>query len=175
MGGIKCQNRFRRKGRETSLMFIYVVCVCVCAPARTNWAGETRCVNYYHLNGEMSKDLPRFLCRCPLPCVETAFPNISVRLLTELIPTSKRSYHNTFANCTTSNLKRNSSHDRMCWIGIIRSRKIESDRDYQKSKERIQVLKVLWKKERLHSKINKYSVTFDINTITSVYFTNSRF
>ena len=44
-----------------------------------------------------------------------------------------------------------------------------------KNKERIQELKVLWKKEKLHSTINKYIETFDINTITSFYFSNSHF
>ena len=35
---------------------------------------------------------------------------------------------------------------------------------------------VLWKKERLHSTISKYICgSVDINTITSVYFTNSDF
>ena len=42
------------------------------------------------------------------------------------------------------------------YYGVTRSRKIESDRDYQKNKERVQELKVLWKKEKLHSTINKY-------------------
>ena len=50
---------------------------------------------------------------------------------------------------------------------------IESDRDCQKNKERIQELKVLWKKEKLHSTIKKYIETFYTNTITSFYFTNS--
>jgi len=54
-----------------------------------------------------------------------------------------------------------------CYIGVSRSRKIESDRDYQKNKEHVQELKVLGKKEKLHSTINKYIETFDINTITS--------
>ena len=34
--------------------------------------------------------------------------------------------------------------------------KIESDRDYRENKGRVHELKVLWKKERLHSTINKY-------------------
>ena len=38
-------------------------------------------------------------------------------------------------------------------------KKIESDRDYQKNKERVHELKVLWKKERLHLTINKYIET----------------
>ena len=41
-----------------------------------------------------------------------------------------------------------------CCIGVTRSRKIESDRDYQKNKESVQDLKALWKKEKLHSTIN---------------------
>ena len=53
--------------------------------------------------------------------------------------------------------------------------KIESDRGYQKNNERVRELKVLLKKERLHSTINKYIETFDINTITSFYYTNNRF
>ena len=36
---------------------------------------------------------------------------------------------------------------RRCWIGVTRSRKIESDRSYQKNKERIQELKGLWKRK----------------------------
>ena len=58
---------------------------------------------------------------------------------------------------------------------LYHHRKIESDRGYQKNKERIHELKVLWQKEKLHSTISKYIETFDINTITSVYFTNSHF
>jgi len=46
---------------------------------------------------------------------------------------------------------------------------------YQKNKERVQELKVLWKKEKLHSTINKYIETLNINTITRSYFTNSHF
>ena len=34
-----------------------------------------------------------------------------------------------------------------CYIGVARSRKIGSDRDFQKNKERVQEFKVLWKKE----------------------------
>ena len=41
-------------------------------------------------------------------------------------------------------------------MGVTRCRKIESDRDYQKNKERVQELKVLGKKEKLHSTIKKY-------------------
>ena len=63
----------------------------------------------------------------------------------------------------------------LCYIGVTRSRKIESDRDYQKNKERVEELRVLWKKEKLLSTINKYIETFDINTIISFYFTNSHF
>ena len=44
-------------------------------------------------------------------------------------------------------------------MGVTRSRKIDSDRDYQKNKERVQEFKVLWKKEKLHSTINKYIET----------------
>ena len=58
---------------------------------------------------------------------------------------------------------------------ITRSRKIESDMDYQKNKEHVQELEVLWEEEKLHSTINKYIETFDINTITSFYFTNNHF
>ena len=36
-------------------------------------------------------------------------------------------------------------------------------------------LKVLWKKERLHSTINNYIESFNIKTITSFYFKNSHF
>ena len=36
-------------------------------------------------------------------------------------------------------------YDSCCYIGVTRSRRIESDRDYQKSKERVQELKVLCK------------------------------
>ena len=60
-------------------------------------------------------------------------------------------------------------------MGVTRSRKIESDRDYQKNKECVQELKVLGKKDKLHSTINKYIETFDINMITSFYCTNSHF
>ena len=60
-----------------------------------------------------------------------------------------------------------------CYIEATRSKKIESDRDYQKDKERIQELKILLKKKKLHSTINKYTEQFDINTIISFYFTNS--
>ena len=59
--------------------------------------------------------------------------------------------------------------------GVTRSRKIESDSDYKKNKERVQELKGLWKKEKLYSTINKYIETFDINMITSFYITNSHF
>ena len=52
------------------------------------------------------------------------------------------------------------------YIGVTRSRKIKCDMDYLKNEERVQELKVLWKRERLHSTINKYIETFDINTIT---------
>ena len=62
----------------------------------------------------------------------------------------------------------------LCCYGF-RSRKIESDRDYQKNKERVQELKVLWKNEKLHSTINKYIETFEINTIACFYFSNSHF
>ena len=62
-----------------------------------------------------------------------------------------------------------------CYIGVIRSRKIEFDSDYRNNKERVQELKALWKKEKLHSTINKYIETFDTNTITKLYFTNSHF
>ena len=55
-----------------------------------------------------------------------------------------------------------------CYYGVTRSTKIESDKDYQKNKEHVQELKVLWKKERLHSTIYKYIETFDINTITRI-------
>ena len=64
----------------------------------------------------------------------------------------------------------------VCCIGIARSRKIESDRDYQKNKEhkeRVEEHKVLWKKERLLSTSNKYIETLDTNTIASFYFANS--
>ena len=54
-----------------------------------------------------------------------------------------------------------------CYIGVTRSRKIKSDGDYQKNKERAQELKILWKKEKLLHTINKYNETFDTNTITS--------
>ena len=70
----------------------------------------------------------------------------------------------------------------VCWCTencalykVTRSRKIESDGDYQKNKERVQELKVLWKKETLYSTNNNYIETFDINMILSVYFTNSHF
>ena len=62
-----------------------------------------------------------------------------------------------------------------CYIGIVRSTKIESDRNYQKNKERVQELKVLLKKEKLLSTINRYIETFDINKLTSFYFTNNHF
>ena len=45
------------------------------------------------------------------------------------------------------------------YIGVTRSKKTESDTDFQKYKERAQELKVLWKKERLHSTINTYIET----------------
>ena len=45
-----------------------------------------------------------------------------------------------------------------CYIRVTRSRKIESDSDYQKNKERVQELKVLWKREKQHSKIDKYII-----------------
>ena len=61
------------------------------------------------------------------------------------------------------------------YIGVTRSRKIESDMGYQKNKERVQELKVLWKNEKLLSTINKYTETFNTNTISSFYFTNSQF
>ena len=48
-----------------------------------------------------------------------------------------------------------------CYIGVARSRNIESDRDYQINKERVQELKVLWKGERLHS-ICLQIVTFEM-------------
>ena len=35
-----------------------------------------------------------------------------------------------------------------CYIEVTRSKKIESDRDYQKNKECVQELKVLWKKKK---------------------------
>ena len=41
-------------------------------------------------------------------------------------------------------------------IGLTRSRKIESDGDYQKNKERFPEFKILWKNEKLHSTIHKY-------------------
>ena len=44
-------------------------------------------------------------------------------------------------------------------LGVTRSRKIEPDRDYQKNKERVQKLTVLWKKEKLYSTIKKYIET----------------
>ena len=56
---------------------------------------------------------------------------------------------------------------------VATSRKIESDREYQKNKERVRELKVLWKKEELHSTISKYVETFHINVIASFYFTSS--
>ena len=59
-------------------------------------------------------------------------------------------------------------------IGVTRSRVIESERDFHKNKERVQELKVLWKNERLHSTINKYIETIDVNTITSYCFPNSQ-
>ena len=63
-----------------------------------------------------------------------------------------------------------------CAVGVTRSREIVSDRDYQeKNKERVEELKVLWDKEELCPTINKYIETFDINTITSFYFTSSHF
>ena len=52
-------------------------------------------------------------------------------------------------------------------MGVTGFRKIESDRDYQKNKERIQELKILWKREKLLSTINEYIETFDTNTTTS--------
>ena len=58
---------------------------------------------------------------------------------------------------------------------VTRSTAIESEGDYQKNKKRIQELKALWNKERLHCTMNQYIETFDINTITSFYFTNSHF
>ena len=58
---------------------------------------------------------------------------------------------------------------------VYRSLQIESDRGYQKNKERVQELKVFWKKEKLLSTLNKYIETFDIITITSFYFKNSHF
>ena len=61
------------------------------------------------------------------------------------------------------------------YIGVTRSGKIESDRNYQKNKARVQELKISWKKEKLHSTINKYIEKFDTNTITSFYFTSSHF
>ena len=60
-------------------------------------------------------------------------------------------------------------------LQVYRSRKIESDRHYQKNKERVQELKVLWKKKKLLSAINKYIETFDTSTIISFYFTDSHF
>ena len=48
-----------------------------------------------------------------------------------------------------------------CYIGVTRSKKIVSDRDYQKNKERVQELEVLWKNETLDSTINKYIDAFD--------------
>ena len=45
----------------------------------------------------------------------------------------------------------------------------------RQNKERVQELKVLWKKEKMHSTIIKYIETFDTNTITGFHFTNSRF
>ena len=39
------------------------------------------------------------------------------------------------------------------------SHQIESDRDYQKNKERVQELKILWKNKTLYSTINKYIET----------------
>ena len=62
-----------------------------------------------------------------------------------------------------------------CYIGVNRSRKIESDRDYQKNKQRVQELTVLWKNEKSHSTISMYIETFDTNTIIRFYFTNGRF
>ena len=62
-----------------------------------------------------------------------------------------------------------------CYIGVTRSRKIESDGDYLKNNERVQELKVLWKKAKLHYTINKNIETFDINTVTSFYFTKGHF
>ena len=66
-------------------------------------------------------------------------------------------------------------HFTRCLLVVTRSRKIESDRGYQKNEEGVWELKVLWKKEKLHSTINKCIVTFDINTITSFYFKNIHF
>ena len=45
----------------------------------------------------------------------------------------------------------------------------------RKNKERVQELKVLRKKENLHSTINKYTETFEANTITNLLFTNNHF
>ena len=46
------------------------------------------------------------------------------------------------------------------YIRVTTSRKIESDRDCQKNKERVQELKILWKQEKLHSTISEYIETF---------------
>ena len=81
----------------------------------------------------------------------------SEKVFTNLVVLSRRGHHFTG----------------LLYIGVTRSRKIESDRDYQKNKERVQELKVLWKMKRLHSTINKYTETFDINTITNFYLPNS--
>ena len=49
-------------------------------------------------------------------------------------------------------------------------KKIGSDREgYQKNKERVHELKVLWKKERLHATINKYIETVDVHKVTSFF------
>ena len=44
-------------------------------------------------------------------------------------------------------------------ISVTRSRSTECDRDYQENTERVHELKVLWKKEKLHSTISKYFET----------------
>ena len=61
------------------------------------------------------------------------------------------------------------------YMEVTRSRQIESDSIYLKNKERVQELRILWKKKKLHFTNNKYIETFDINTIISFYFTNSHF
>ena len=45
-----------------------------------------------------------------------------------------------------------------CYMGVTRSRTIKSHRDYQKNKER-----VVWKRQKLHSTINKYEGESNIN------------
>ena len=59
--------------------------------------------------------------------------------------------------------------NQVCYMGVTRSRKIDSDRDYQKNKERVQEFKVLWKKEKLHSTINKYIETLTFTWLQASY------